>query len=199
MGLSILIADDHPLFRMGLRYALEAAGFQIIGEAASGAEAIQKSQALIPQVLLLDIKMPEGDGIEVTRQLRKSFNSEALIIILLSTFEEEAILHAAREAGASAFFSKETDPKTLAEAIRKISQDPQKDWLPQVDLPELSSRELEVLYLLAEGQSNKAIAQNIGLSPETIKSHITNLYLKLEVNDRVSAVKRASELGLLRL
>lgn len=192
--LRVLIADDHPLFRMGLRYALQLQGFDIVAEAGSGGEAVRLAKALAPEVVLLDIKMPELNGIEACREL--TAREPRPLVLILTTFEEPAIVAAARAAGARAFLSKETDPAELARIIRAILAEPGRDWLPQVELPQLSPREGQVLSLLAQGYSNKSIAKALGLSPETVKDYIGGVYDKLGVSDRLGAVSRARELGL---
>lgn len=193
-ALRILIADDHPLFRVGLKYALTAQGFAVVAEAANGLEAVAKSRALRPQVALLDIKMPMLDGIEACRAIRAEFPE--VIVVMLTTFEEPAIIEAARKAGAAGFLSKETEPQELARMIRTIAAAPARRYLPAVSLPQLTAREAQVLALLAQGLATKAIARRLELSPETVKDYLNGLYRKLEVNDRVQAVNRARELGL---
>lgn len=193
-ALRILIADDHPLFRVGLKYALTAQGFAVVAEAANGLEAVAKSRALRPQVALLDIKMPMLDGIEACRAIRAEFPE--VIVVMLTTFEEPAIIEAARKAGAAGFLSKETEPQELARMIRTIAAAPARRYLPAVSLPQLTAREAQVLTLLAQGLATKAIARRLELSPETVKDYLNGLYRKLEVNDRVQAVNRARELGL---
>lgn len=191
----LLIADDHPLFRIGLRYALEARGFTVVAEASDGAEAVQAAQLHQPEVCLLDVKMPALDGIAAAKEIKSILPNS--IIILLTTFEEEALIHAARQIGVNGFFSKETDPIELAHAIESIHAQPYHDWLPKVSLPSLTRREQQVLELLGQGFSNKDMARHLKLSPETIKSYLANLYGKLEVGDRLSAVSRARSIGLL--
>ena len=107
------------------------------------------------------------------------------------------VIQAARDAGATAYLSKETEPRELARMLRSILADPKRGWMPSVALPSLTRREEEVLALLAQGMSNKAMASRLGLSPDTVKDHLENLYRKLEVRDRLAAVKRAMELGLI--
>lgn len=190
----ILIADDHPLFRVGLRYALQAQGFTVVAEATDGQEAIAAYLEHQPDVTLLDVKMPKLDGIEACQRITAA-HPKALIIIL-TTFDEPAIIQAARRAGATGYLSKELDPDELAATIRKIADDPQHAWLPRVKLPELTQREAQVLHLLQQGYSNKAMAKVLGISPETIKDYLNGVYRKLEVKDRLSAAQRAHELGL---
>ena len=191
----ILIADDHPLFRIGLSYALAAQGFEVVGQAEDGVAAIEQSEIHQPDVVLLDVKMPRCNGIDACRAIRERVPET--FVAMLTTFEEDAVIQAAREAGAQGFFSKETDPAELTRRLTKMMGEPERDWLPDVTLPELSPRELEVLNLLGAGGSNKAIASEMGISPETVKTYLASVYGKLEVRDRMGAVNRARALGLL--
>lgn len=191
----ILIADDHPLFRMGLRYALQNQGFEVVAEANDGLEAVAACAAHRPDVVLLDVKMPNLDGVEACKRLLAL--DPRLIVMMLTTFDEPAIVQAARSSGATAYLSKETDPAELAERIRTILERPEGNWLPRVEVPSLTPREAQVLGLLAQGHSNKAIAKRLDISPETVKDYLNGLYRKLNVRDRLKAVNEARELGLL--
>lgn len=190
----VLIADDHPLFRMGLSLALGAEGFEVVGEAESGRQAAERCAQGDVDVVLMDVKMPDMDGIEACR--RVTAEEEVPVVVMLTTFEEPAIVQAARDAGATAYLSKETEPRELARLLRAILAEPERDWMPRVELPELTPREGQVLRLMARGLSNKAIAKELGLSPETVKDYLLGAFRKLDVRDRVSAVRRATELGL---
>ena len=190
----VLIADDHPLFRMGLALALGAEGFEVTGEVENGRQAVERCAQGGIDVVLMDVKMPDMDGIEACRQAVAA--ARPPLVVMLTTFEEPAIVRAAREAGATAFLSKETEPRELARLLRAILDDPGRDWMPRVELPDLTPREAQVLRLMARGLSNKGIAKELGLSPETVKDYLLGAFRKLDVRDRVSAVRRASELGL---
>ncbi|KEF35624.1 MULTISPECIES: response regulator transcription factor [Deinococcus] len=192
----IVIADDHPLFRMGLKYALLHQGFDVVAEAADGLQALGACRTLEPDAALLDVKMPGLTGIEVCERLRQTHPS--VVSILITTFAEPAIVQAARAAGARGYVSKETDPESLARQLRDIVANPDIDRLPQVEVPRLTPRESEVLPLLAQGYSNKEIAKNLGVSPDTVKDHLARLYVKLEAGDRTEAVSRARSIGLLQ-
>lgn len=193
----VVIADDHPLFRMGLKYALSAQGFDVVAEAEDGQAAVEICQDLTPDVVLLDVKMPHLDGLEAAKQIKSA--RPKTVAVMLTTFDEPAIIGAARKVGATAYLSKETDPAELAKLLRDIVERPAMNWLPKVDVPSLTARESEVLALLAGGRTNKAIAKQLGVSPETIKDHLTGIYRKLGVRDRLSAVREARGLGLLSL
>ncbi len=190
----ILIADDHPLFRVGLSYTLKNLGFDVVAEAFDGQDALEKCLSMRPEAALLDVKMPRLDGLEACRQI--SVQIPSLRIIMLTTFSEPALVEAARNAGAAGFVSKETEASELARLINKMLELPDFRHFPVVNLPKLTVRELEVLKHLVTGLQNKEIARVLGVSPETIKDHLERLYQKLEVQDRMGAVSRARALGL---
>ena len=190
----ILIADDHPLFRVGLSYSLKSLGFDVVAEAFDGQDAIEKCLSMRPEAALLDVKMPRLNGLEACKQISAQIPS--LRIIMLTTFSEPALVEAARSAGAAGFVSKETEASELARLINKMLELPNFRHFPVVNLPKLTTRELEVLKHLVTGLQNKEIARALGVSPETIKDHLERLYQKLEVQDRMGAVSRARALGL---
>lgn len=192
----ILIADDHPLFRLGLKFALQAQGFTVAAEAETGKQAVTQCELHQLDVAILDVKMPDGDGISTCQQITALHPQ--LAVVLLTTFQEPALIQSARQAGAKGFLSKETDPAVLAEMIHKILLEPLMDWLPApVDLPRLTPRELSVLQLMTQGLQNKQIARHLGISIETVKEYAGNIYFKLGVNDRLAAIFKAQELGIL--
>lgn len=193
-AVKVLIADDHPLFRMGLALALKAEGYEVVAEAENGRQAVERSRSSGADVVLLDVRMPELDGIGACRAIRSAHGAPT--VVMLTTFDEPAVIRAARDAGASAYLSKETSPGGLARMLRSILAEPDRDWLPEVALPDLTPRESQALRALARGLSNKAIAVELGISPDTVKDYLENVYRKLDVRDRVSAVRRAAELGL---
>ena len=193
--MKLVIADDHPLFRMGLKYALLHQGFDVVAEAADGLQALDACRMHQPDAALLDVKMPGLTGIEVCERLRQTH--PGVVSVLITTFSEPAIVQAARLAGARGYVSKEMDPESLARQLRDIVAHPEIDRLPQVDVPRLTPRESEVLPLLAQGFSNKEIAKNLGVSPDTVKDHLARLYAKLDAGDRTEAVSRARSIGLL--
>lgn len=190
----VIIADDHPLFRMGLALALKAEGFEVVSEAENGRQAYERARQSQADVVLLDVRMPDVDGIEACGLITSL--PEPPVVVMLTTFDEPAVIQAARVAGATAYLSKETAPRELARMLRNILAAPERNWLPEVSLPELTPREAEALAAMARGLSNKAIAAELGISPDTVKDYLENVYRKLDVRDRVSAVRRASELGL---
>jgi two-component system, NarL family, nitrate/nitrite response regulator NarL len=190
----VLVADDHPLFRVGLGHALRGLSFDVVAEASDGLEAVSKCLLLRPDAALLDAKMPRLDGLEACRQIASIVPE--IRLVMLTTFSEPALIEAARTAGAAAFVSKETDAAQLARMLERLVRDPTRREFPRVDVPKLTTRELEVLRGLSRGLSNKEIARQLSISPETVKDYLENVYRKLEVPDRVSAVSRARSLGL---
>ncbi|TFU17634.1 response regulator [Thermus tengchongensis] len=191
--LRVLIADDHPLFRLGLRAGLEGEGLVVVAEAQDGKEALEKTLALNPEAVLLDLRMPVLDGLECTRMLRRKGYSG--LIALLTTYQEPALVREAFLAGADAYFSKELSAPELKRRLLRVAQGEEK--LKPPDLPSLTSREEEVLHLLAQGLSVKEMAKALGLSPDTVKDHLESLYGKLLVRNRVEALEKARSLGFL--
>ncbi|WP_038046674.1 response regulator [Thermus caliditerrae] len=192
--LRVLIADDHPLFRLGLRAGLEGEGLQVVAEAQDGLEALTKTLALSPDAVLLDLRMPGMDGLECARRLRAE--GYRGLIAFLTTYQEPALVQEALLAGADAYFSKELSAPELKRRLLRVAQGEER--LTPPDLPSLTVREKEVLCLLAQGLSAKAIARALALSPDTVKDHLESLYGKLLARNRVEAVERARALGFLR-
>ena len=195
-NLRLVIADDHPLFRIGIGYALRAQQFDVVAEANDGVEAVERCLDLKPDAALLDAKMPRLDGIEACRQISSACPKTR--IVMLTTFSEPALIESARTAGAVGFLSKETDATHLGQLIRRFVTEPEFRSFPHhsLELPSLSKRELEVLAHLAAGLTNKEMARAMAISPETIKDHLVNLYRKLDAADRISAMAKARALGL---
>ena len=192
----VLIADDHPLFRLGLKFALQAQGFEVVAEAETGSQAVQYCRSCPIDVAILDVRMPDGDGIAACQQITEL--GLPVVVVMMTTFQEPGLIEAARRAGAKGYLSKETDPAELARVIRQILANPDRDWLPAPKkLPKLTPRELCVLQLMKEGLANKQIARRLGLSIETVKEYASAAYRKLDANDRVTALLKAQQLGIL--
>ena len=182
----LLVADDHPLFRLGLKAALAAEGLEVVAEAGTGEEALVQALEKAPDAVLLDLRMPGMDGLTCARRLREM--GYRGLVILLTTYQEPALL-------LEAYLSKELSAPELKRRLLRIRQGEERLTAP--DIPALTPREEEVLRLLAEGLSTKEIARALRLSPETVRSHLESLYAKLEARNRVEALSRARSLGFL--
>jgi DNA-binding NarL/FixJ family response regulator len=206
--LSILIADDHPVVRDGLRGMLESQpDFEVVGEAADGAQAIQLAEELKPEIVLMDLRMPQVDGVTAIREI-KSSQAETQILVL-TTYDSDADILRAIEAGATGYLLKDSSREELYGAIRAtargdtvLAPSVAARLVGQMRAPaeeRLSSRELEVLQLVAEGASNKDIASRLHISQATVKSHLIHIFGKLGVSDRTAAVTVALQRGIMRL
>lgn len=210
---TVALADDQTLVRDGLRAILELAGMEVVGEAATGVEALQVVRAQRPDVMLMDIQMPEMDGIEATRLIVRS--GAATRVLILTTFDLDRFVYEAMVAGASGFLLKDAGREQIVSAIgivasgdqlvapaiarRLIEQfmrRPVPGAAPPPELRSLSARELEVLRLVARGMSNDEIAAALVIARATVKTHVSRLLEKLGVRDRVQLVVQAYESGL---
>ena len=208
----VALADDQTLVRDGLRAILELAGMQVAGEASTGVQALQVVRAQVPDVVLMDIQMPEMDGIEATRRIVHSGTRTRVLI--LTTFDLDRFVYDAMVAGASGFLLKDAGREQIAAAvhivasgdqlvapaiarrlIEQFTDGPAPGEPPPPALDGLSVREAEVLQLLAAGMSNDEIATSLAISRATVKTHVSRLLDKLEVRDRVQLVVRAYESG----
>ena len=207
MSITVLIVDDHDLIRQGLRRAFERDGdFEIVGEAATAAEAQRLLALVSPQVVLLDVKLPDGSGVDVARAARAA--SPDLGIVMLTMYAGDEQLFAALEAGASAFVPKNAPSDDVVAAARHAAASPRA--FTASDLadamkrrmsptgPQLSPREREVLNLLAEGLGVAQISKQLYISESTTKTHISKLYDKLGAGNRAQALMTALRLGLLK-
>jgi two-component system, NarL family, response regulator LiaR len=208
--ISVLIADDHPFVRHGLRTYLETLeDMDVAGEAADGAEAVELAGRLLPDVVLMDLVMPELDGIEATRRIKAA--SPATKVIALTSFDNDERVFPAIKAGAAGYLLKDVRPAELAEAVRKASRG-EALLAPSVaaklmqevagERPAasgLTDRELEVLRLIARGLPNKQIAQELVVSEKTVKTHVSNILAKLHLADRTQAALYAVREGLAQL
>jgi len=208
----VLIIDDHALFRVGLQGLLEQRGIEVADAVASGIEGIQRAEDLRPDIVLLDLRMPDMGGLEVLQKLRE--NESAIPVVILTTSDEETDLIKSLRSGAQGYLLKDMEPDELVSALRDIengknvvAQDLTDALARMVQgdtnvaddegpFSELTPREMEILCLLAEGQSNKLIARNLGISDGTVKLHVKAILRKLGIHSRVEAAVIAVEQGL---
>jgi DNA-binding NarL/FixJ family response regulator len=216
VSLGVLIVDDQSLVRTGFRMILEAEeDIEVLGEAGNGLEAIEQARQLNPDVVLMDVRMPEMDGIEATRQLLADGTSESKVV-MLTTFDMDEYVYDALRAGASGFLLKDVPPEHLVNGIRAVGsgdallaptvtrrvieefvrRPPDSVRTAPSELEELTPRELEVLKLIARGLSNAEIAAELVVSETTVKTHVAHVLMKLRLRDRVQAVVLAYESGL---
>ncbi|HEX6290493.1 MAG TPA: response regulator transcription factor [Herpetosiphonaceae bacterium] len=221
--INLLIVDDHPLFRQGVRYSLqEEHDIKVVGDAASAEEALQFISVTPPDVMIVDLNLPGMDGLELTRQIHRTYPS--LGVIMLSMHESDEQAFNALRAGAAAYYSKEISSVQLAQIIRRVARgeyvinevmfdepkvaqrilsqfrDINRGVTTEADVDfslfsPLSDREIEVLEKIAAGSSNKEIADNLGISTQTVKNHISSILRKLSLNDRTQAVIYALRRG----
>jgi DNA-binding NarL/FixJ family response regulator len=207
----VLIADDHTLFRDGLVALLNSVDdIRVVGTAQDGLEAVQQAAASQPDVILMDILMPELNGIEATRTIIQA--SPHIGVIMLTMFEDDESIFSAMRAGARGYILKGADQDDVLRAIRAVNRGealfgpsvatrlmdyfkvPESE--PSQAFPELTERENEILALIAQGTSNYEIAEQLNISLKTVRNHVSNIYNKMQVTDRVQAVLRAREAGL---
>jgi DNA-binding NarL/FixJ family response regulator len=204
----VLLVDDHQVVRRGLRTFLEVQGdIEVVGEAGDGDEGVARAQELLPDVILMDVKMPGTDGIEALRLLRTAGN-QARVLIVTSFTEQRTVVPALR-AGAAGYVYKDVDPVALADAIRSVhaghvllQPEVAGALLSQEQTPgtgrgnQLTEREREVLTLIADGRSNREIARALVLSEKTVKTHVSNILMKLDLADRTQAALWAVRNGV---
>jgi DNA-binding NarL/FixJ family response regulator len=214
--ITVLIADDHALFRDGVKALLAATpDILVVGEAASGSETLALSETLHPDIVLMDINMPEINGIEATRRILQRHPNMGIIMVTM--LEDDASVFAAMRTGARGYVLKGSHHDEMLHAIRAVARGEalfgpgiarrithffqvvnanQRDQLPQGVFPELTARELEVLELIARGLKNIEIAERLVISPKTVRNYISIIFSKLQVADRVEAVLQARQAGL---
>jgi DNA-binding NarL/FixJ family response regulator len=212
----VLIADDQALVRAGFRMILDAEDdLEVVGEASDGLQAVEQARRLKPDVVLMDIRMPELDGIEATRRVLAQAGDAPVRVLMLTTFDINEYVYEALRAGASGFLLKDVPPEQLAAGIRivaegeallapsitkrliqEFAQATPAAAEPPKGLDELTARELEVFRLVARGLSNAEIAAELIVSETTVKTHVARLLMKLGLRDRVQAVVLAYESGV---
>ena len=212
----VVVADDQALVRAGFRVLIDASpGLEVVAEAADGVEAVEASRLHRPDVVLMDIRMPNMDGLEATRHVLELGNEPPTRVLILTTFDLDEYVFGALKAGASGFLLKDTPPADLLAGIKVIAagdallspsvtrhlieefvRRPQPGQRANVQLDGLTEREVEVLVCVAKGWSNAEIAESLFVSPATVKTHLSRLLMKLDARDRAQLIVIAYESGL---
>lgn len=211
----LLLADDHRMLREGLRRSMTEEGFDVVGEASDGEEAVRLAAALQPDVVLMDVTMPELDGVEATRRIRSSGDLAAVQVVMLTMHADQSVLADAVRAGAAGYLVKDCSTEEVADAVRQAASgeaalSPQLaasmlDEVRRLDATAadgeqvVSRREVEVLQLIADGCSTPEVASRLYISQKTVKNHLASIYAKLDARDRTQAVLQAVRMGIIRL
>jgi DNA-binding NarL/FixJ family response regulator len=208
----VLIADDHGVFREGLQAVLgPEPDMDVVGEAATGKEVVERAAELRPDIILMDIQMPQVNGIEATRRILEA--NPQVGVVVLTMFEDDDSVFSAMRAGARGYVLKGADPSEILKVVRAVGDgeahfgpeiakrlmdffSTPKPVSPAETFPELTSREREILDLIAQGHNNAKIAARLFVSPNTVRNHISHIFTKLQVADRAHAIIRAREAGL---
>lgn len=214
MSIRLMLADDHKMLREGLRRSMTDAGFDVIGEARDGMEAITLADRLQPDVILMDVTMPNCDGVEACRQVKAAGNPTK--IVMLTMHADQDVLTNAIRAGAIGYLTKDCSTREIASAVRMAAEgdtvlSPQLarsmlDEVRRLDKPVeteedriVSKREEEVLQLIADGCSTPEVAEKLFISQKTVKNHLASIYQKLDARDRTQAVLQAVRMGIVSL
>ena len=207
MSVSVVLVDDHTMLRQGLRRALEAEGIKVLGEAANGEEGVRVALATRPDVVLMDVSMPTVDGIEATRRLVAA--ESAMRVVMLTMHIDREVFDSALKAGAVGYVTKDSSISEVVEAIRLAANGdrPMSPRLAEALLKEarrdtdgiISTREEEVLQLVADGLGTNEIAERLYISHRTVKNHLASIYDKLNARDRTQAVLMAVKMGIVKL
>ncbi|MBO0879423.1 MAG: response regulator transcription factor [Mycobacterium sp.] len=203
---TVLLVDDHPVVREGLRGMINAErDLTVVGEAGSGAEAVTMAESLRPDVILMDLRMPDVDGVTATERILAALPDTRVLVV--TTYESDADILRAVEAGAAGYLLKDATRAELAQAVRDAAHgetvlarsvaDRLVRWVRQPAAVTLSAREVEVLALVARGETNAKIGRALHISEATVKTHLLRAFSKLGVSDRTAAVTTAMSLGLL--
>ena len=214
MTIRLMLADDHQMLREGLSRSMSDEGFDVVGEARDGVEAIRMAEELLPDVILMDVSMPNCDGVEACRQV-KAHGSESKVVMLTMHADKDVLTNAIR-AGASGYLVKDCSTKEIADAVRMaaagdtvLSPQLAKSMLDEVRRLDARSkteeervvtkREEEVLQMIANGCSTPEVAENLFISQKTVKNHLASIYQKLDARDRTQAVLAAVRMGIVHL
>ncbi len=214
MAIRLLLADDHRMLREGLRRSMSEEGFDVVGEASDGREAVAMANDLLPDVVLMDVTMPDVDGVEATRQIHLAHPD--IRMVMLTMHADQTVIASAIRAGASGYFVKDCSTDDIAEAVRAVVDESTSlsvplaaamlDEVHKLDdrLAEdaervVTKREEEVLQLIGDGCSTTEVAESLFISQKTVKNHLASIYQKLDARDRTQAVLRAVRMGIVRL
>ena len=215
MTVRLMLADDHRMLREGLRRSLSEDGFDVIGEASDGEEAVRLAGDLRPDVILMDVTMPDVDGVEATRRIRRLYPD--IQVVMLTMHADQSVISEALRAGASGYLVKDCSIEEIAAAIRMAANDEAdlspslagamltevRRMTPEPSLEEnekvVTRREIDVLQLIADGCSTPEVAERLFISQKTVKNHLASIYQKLDARDRTQAVLMAVRLGIVRL
>jgi DNA-binding NarL/FixJ family response regulator len=204
----LLLADDHQMLRQGLRRSMEDEGFEVVGEASDGAEAVRLACELRPDVVLMDVSMPEIDGVEATRQIRAAIDQAR--IIMLTMHADQEVIRRAISAGASGYLVKDCSIDEVVEMVRLVasgevalSPSLAVSMLNEASKPLgeriLTAREEELLQLIGEGLSTSEVASQLYISTKTVKNHLASIFEKLDARDRTQAVVKAVRMGIIEV
>ena len=215
MAIRLMLADDHRMLREGLRRSLTDEGFDVVGEASDGEEAVRLADALRPDVILMDVTMPDVDGVEATRRIHQQLPE--IRVVMLTMHADQSVIAEALRAGASGYLVKDCSTDEIADAVRQaasedatLSPELATAMLDEVRRIEpdpvdadadrvVTKREVEVLQLIADGCSTPEVAERLFISQKTVKNHLASIYHKLDARDRTQAVLQAVRMGIVRL
>lgn len=206
-AVSVVLVDDHTMLRQGLRRSLETEGITVVAEASNGDEAVRVALATKPSVVLMDVSMPEVDGIEATRRLLRADARQR--VVMLTMHVDRTVIERAMKAGAVGYITKDSSVKEVALAVRMAANGDRimsprlagvmADRPPTDDASRLSPREEELLQYVADGLSTTDVADRMCISPKTVKNHLASIYDKLDARDKTQAVLTAVRLGIVTL
>jgi two-component system response regulator DegU len=215
LSIRLLLADDHRMLREGLRRSLTDEGFDVVGEASDGAQAVEMASSLLPDVVLMDVTMPDVDGVEATRRLQRVHPE--IPVVMLTMHADESVIANAMRAGAVGYLVKDCSTDEIAETLRQAAspdtalstelatvmlEEVRKiDPVPAAEDSDriVTKREVEVLQLIADGCSTQEVADSLYISQKTVKNHLASIYQKLDARDRTQAVLQAVRMGIVHL